>query len=222
MAPYVKKGFTVIDIGPGMGYFTIPLLKLVGKDGAVIALDIQEKMLALLKRRAVKAGVAERLVTHLAEPDAFGLEEKADFILVFWMLHEVPDQLDFFNRLKKIMKSNARVLVVEPKIHMRRRDLVVRRNLGQRLSHETNQLAAVFALRGQETVSRHGGEGHTDQHLWIILNAGVMRRLGPFVIENELALAVKFQIHRRHRDELVRFFNHDMMRQPAGFFVSSV
>ena len=120
MAPYVKKGFTVIDIGPGMGYFTIPLLKLVGKDGAVIALDIQEKMLALLKRRAVKAGVAERLVTHLAEPDAFGLEEKADFILVFWMLHEVPDQLDFFNRLKKIMKNNARVLVVEPKIHVSR------------------------------------------------------------------------------------------------------
>ena len=118
MAPYVKKGFTVIDIGPGMGYFTIPLLKLVGRDGVVIALDIQEKMLALLRRRAVKAGVAERLVTHRAEPDAFGLKEKADFILVFWMLHEVPDQLDFFNRLKKIMKSNARVLVVEPKIHV--------------------------------------------------------------------------------------------------------
>ena len=120
MAPYVKKGFTVIDIGPGMGYFTIPLLKLVGKDGTVIALDIQEKMLALLKRRAAKAGVAARLVTHLAEPDAFGLKEKADFVLVFWMLHEVPDQLDFFNRLKKNTKSDARVLVVEPKIHVSR------------------------------------------------------------------------------------------------------
>jgi tRNA A58 N-methylase Trm61 len=120
MAPYVKKGFTVIDIGPGMGYFTIALLKLAGKDGKVIALDIQEKMLALLMRRAVKAGVSERLVTHLAKPDDFRLEEKANFILVFWMLHEVPDQLDFFNRLKKIMKSDAHVLVVEPKIHVSR------------------------------------------------------------------------------------------------------
>jgi ubiquinone/menaquinone biosynthesis C-methylase UbiE len=118
MAPYAKRGFTVIDIGPGMGYFTISLLKLVGKDGKVIALDIQEKMLALLKRRAVKAGVAERLVTHLARPDDFGLNQRADFILAFWMLHEVPDQLDFFNRLKKLMKDNARVLVVEPKIHV--------------------------------------------------------------------------------------------------------
>ena len=79
MAPYVKKGFTVIDIGPGMGYFTIPLLKLVGKDGKVIALDIQEKMLALLKRRAVKAGVAERLVTHLAGPDDIWTQGKGGF-----------------------------------------------------------------------------------------------------------------------------------------------
>jgi ubiquinone/menaquinone biosynthesis C-methylase UbiE len=118
MKPYVKQGLTVLDIGPGMGYFTIPLLKLVGKDGKVIALDIQEKMLAVLRRRAIKAGVDANLVTHRARPDDFGLKEKADFILVFWMLHEIPDQRDFFNRLKKIMKSNARVLVVEPKIHV--------------------------------------------------------------------------------------------------------
>jgi ubiquinone/menaquinone biosynthesis C-methylase UbiE len=124
MATYVKKGFTVIDIGPGIGYFTISLLKLVGTDGTVIALDIQEKMLSLLKRRAVKAGAAERLVTHLAKPDAFSLKAKADFILAFWMLHEVSDQLGFFSRLKKIMKSNARVLIVEPKIHVSRSNFV--------------------------------------------------------------------------------------------------
>jgi ubiquinone/menaquinone biosynthesis C-methylase UbiE len=118
LAPYVKNGFTVIDIGPGMGYFTIPLLQLVGTDGKVIALDIQEKMLTLLKRRAIKAGVAAHLTTHQAEPDDFRLHEKADFILVFWMLHEVPDQIDFFKRLKKLMKNTARVLVVEPKMHV--------------------------------------------------------------------------------------------------------
>ena len=118
LAPYVKNGFTVIDIGPGMGYFTISLLQLVGMNGKVIALDIQEKMLTLLKRRAIKAGVAQQLVTHRAEPNDFKLHEKADFILVFWMLHEVPDQIDFFNRLKKLMKNAARVLVVEPKMHV--------------------------------------------------------------------------------------------------------
>jgi SAM-dependent methyltransferase len=118
LSPYVKPGFTVIDIGPGMGYFTIPLLKLVGKDGKVIAIDIQEKMLAVLKRRAVKAGVASRLITHLSEPDDFGLKEKADFIVAFWMLHEVTDKINFLKHIKKLMKRTACVLIVEPRLHV--------------------------------------------------------------------------------------------------------
>jgi ubiquinone/menaquinone biosynthesis C-methylase UbiE len=115
---YVKQGFTVIDIGPGMGYFSIPLLKLVGKDGKVIAVDIQEKMLAVLRRRAVKAGVDANLITHLSQPDDFGLKKKADFILVFWMLHEVVDQIKFLKDVKKLMKHTARVLIVEPRLHV--------------------------------------------------------------------------------------------------------
>jgi ubiquinone/menaquinone biosynthesis C-methylase UbiE len=118
LSPYVKQGFSVIDIGPGMGYFTIPLLKLVGKDGKVIAVDIQEKMLAVLRRRAIKAGVDVNLITHLSQPNDFGLKEKADFILVFWMLHEVTDQIKFLKELKKLMKHTASALIVEPRLHV--------------------------------------------------------------------------------------------------------
>ncbi len=118
LSPYVKQGFTVIDIGPGMGYFTIPLLKLVGKDGKVIAVDIQEEMLTVLKRRALKAGVGARLITHLSQPDDFGLKEKADFILAFWMLHEVTDKSRFLKNVKKLMKGAACLLIVEPRLHV--------------------------------------------------------------------------------------------------------
>jgi SAM-dependent methyltransferase len=118
LSPYVKTGFTVIDIGPGMGYFTIPLLKLVGKEGKVIAVDIQEKMLAVLKRRAIKAGVDSRLITHLSKPDDFGLKEKADFIVAFWMLHEVTNQIKFLKDVKKLMKGTACLLIVEPRLHV--------------------------------------------------------------------------------------------------------
>ena len=118
LSPYVKPGFTVIDIGPGMGYFTIPLLKMVGKEGKVIAIDIQEKMLAVLKRRAIKAGVDSHLITHLSKPDDFGLKEKADFIMAFWMLHEVTDKINFLKHVKKLMKRTASVLIVEPRLHV--------------------------------------------------------------------------------------------------------
>jgi 2-polyprenyl-3-methyl-5-hydroxy-6-metoxy-1,4-benzoquinol methylase len=118
LSPYVKKGFTIIDIGPGMGYLTIPLLKLAGKDGRVIAVDIQEKMLTVLKRRAVKAGVSGNLMTHLSTPNDFGLNEKADFIVAFWMLHEVPDKIQFLKNVKKLMKSTACALIAEPRLHV--------------------------------------------------------------------------------------------------------
>ena len=48
--PYVREGSTVLDIGCDMGYFTIPLARLVGEEGQVIATDIQEPMLSSLQK----------------------------------------------------------------------------------------------------------------------------------------------------------------------------
>src|SRR3954447_5970259 len=48
----VKPGDTVCDMGCGNGFYTLKLAKLVGKDGRVIAVDIQPEMLELLKTAA--------------------------------------------------------------------------------------------------------------------------------------------------------------------------
>ncbi|MFC1971060.1 class I SAM-dependent methyltransferase [Chloroflexota bacterium] len=48
------QGWTVLDVGPGMGYFTIPLAKLVGDTGKVIAADLQQKMLDGILKRIVR------------------------------------------------------------------------------------------------------------------------------------------------------------------------
>jgi len=67
---YVKPGWTVLDVGPGMGYFTIPLAKLVGVTGKVIAADLQQQMLDGIQHRAIKAGVQERIQLHLTRQTA--------------------------------------------------------------------------------------------------------------------------------------------------------
>jgi len=51
LGPYVKLGMTVADIGCGMGYFTLGLARLTGPEGKVIAVDLQERMLAALESR---------------------------------------------------------------------------------------------------------------------------------------------------------------------------
>ncbi|MGV8039040.1 MAG: methyltransferase domain-containing protein [Thermoanaerobaculaceae bacterium] len=61
LAPWVREGMLVVEPGCGMGYFTLDLARLVGPAGRVVAVDVQERMLAALRRRAARAGLAERI-----------------------------------------------------------------------------------------------------------------------------------------------------------------
>jgi ubiquinone/menaquinone biosynthesis C-methylase UbiE len=118
LAPYVRPGMTACDIGCGMGHFTIGLARLAGPEGKVTACDLQPQMLAVLEKRARKAGVANRITTHLAQPDRLGSVEPADFALAFWMAHEVPDKDRFFGEIFHLLKVGGRFLLCEPKMHV--------------------------------------------------------------------------------------------------------
>ncbi|MBN1997586.1 class I SAM-dependent methyltransferase [candidate division KSB1 bacterium] len=117
LAPYVKHSATVVDIGCGMGYYSIAMAKLVGKEGKVLSVDIQPQMLAILSRRARKNGVAERIETF-QDMDIFAERpQSVDFCLTFWMLHEVPDKKAFLAKIFNVLKPDGKYLLVEPKIH---------------------------------------------------------------------------------------------------------
>lgn len=118
LSPYIKDGDTILDVGPGMGYFTIPMAKMAGEKGRVIAADIQERMLLALKKRAQKAGVEKRIIGHLSSPDSLGIKEQVDFILAFYMVHEVPDRKRFLNELFSVLKDNGTFLLAEPPFHV--------------------------------------------------------------------------------------------------------
>jgi ubiquinone/menaquinone biosynthesis C-methylase UbiE len=118
LQPYVVAGNTVLDVGPGMGYFTIPLARMVGGGGKVIAADVQPEMLKVLRKRAKKAHVDKQLVTYLCKADSLGLSTQADFVLAFWMVHEVPDQIVFFKEIKSLLKASGTFLLSEPFLHV--------------------------------------------------------------------------------------------------------
>lgn len=118
MNSFIRAGDTVVDVGPGIGFFTIPMARLVGDGGRVIAVDIQEKMLKAILERAQRAGVSNRIRAVLAGEDSLNVTVLADFILAFWMAHEVPDQERFFAELHAILKEGGRFLLAEPKLHV--------------------------------------------------------------------------------------------------------
>lgn len=118
LADWVKVGDTALDVGCGMGYFTLGLAELVGKSGRVIAADLQPQMLAGLRQRAARAGVLARINLHQATPDKIGLAEPFDFALAFWMVHEVGQREAFLQEIYTFLKPHGKLLIVEPKIHV--------------------------------------------------------------------------------------------------------
>ena len=118
--PFVGAGDEVLDVGPGIGYFTIPMAKCVGSGGKIIAADIQESMLRGIARRAERAGVRDRIELYRSRPDEIYSGDPVDFILAFWMAHEVPRLDRFFLQLRAALKPSARFLLAEPRLHASR------------------------------------------------------------------------------------------------------
>jgi ubiquinone/menaquinone biosynthesis C-methylase UbiE len=122
LTSYIESGMTVLEVGPAMGFFTIPMAVLVGDGGCVIAADLQAKMLAGLKRRAALAR-RENIIFHQCRVDSLCLEERrqqVDFTLIFWMLHEVPDAPRLIEEVHETMLPGGRLLFAEPCLHVSR------------------------------------------------------------------------------------------------------
>lgn len=121
LRPYLWSGMTVLEPGPGMGFFTIPMAQMIGETGRVIAVDIQPRMLAALRRRAKKAGVAARIEPRLAHPGALGiadLDGQVDFVLACAVVHEMPSVESFFHEAATALNAEGRLLFVEPAGHV--------------------------------------------------------------------------------------------------------
>ena len=121
LGPYIKEGMTVLEVGPAMGFFSIPAAKMAGKNGKVICVDVQKKMLEKLKKRAVKAGVEDIIETRLCKTESLGLEdleEKIDFAMAIAVIHETPNPALFVKEVCATLKSGALLFVQEPSGHV--------------------------------------------------------------------------------------------------------
>ena len=123
LEPYVVEGSRVADLGCGMGYFTVEMARLVGPAGEVQAVDVQPQQLRAAERRCRRAGVADRVRFVEATAGSLGLSGPVDFVLAFWMVHEVGDHAALFEQLRAATEPGSRVLVAEPMFHVAREEV---------------------------------------------------------------------------------------------------
>jgi ubiquinone/menaquinone biosynthesis C-methylase UbiE len=116
--PYIEEGMTVLDLGCGPGFFSIDMAQMVGKSGRVIACDLQEGMLQKLRVKIQGTELEGRITVHKCDKNKLGLSENVDFVLLFYMVHEIPNQEAFFKEIAAILSPNGQVLIVEPPFHV--------------------------------------------------------------------------------------------------------
>jgi ubiquinone/menaquinone biosynthesis C-methylase UbiE len=118
LKPFIKVGMTVLDVGCGPGFFSVEIAKMLNDSGKVIAADIQDKMLNRIRQKINGTALEQNIELHKSDYERIGVTEKVDFVLAFWMVHEVRNQKMFFEELTSILKPNGLILIIEPKIHV--------------------------------------------------------------------------------------------------------
>ena len=113
-----------MDIGSGMGYFTIPMSGFVGRYGNIIAVDLQPEMLKGLKAKARRAG-CENITYHQCDPDSLNIGQWSnlvDFVLIFMVLHEAPNPERLIAEAHAALKQGGKMLFTEPMSHVKKEE----------------------------------------------------------------------------------------------------
>lgn len=109
---HVESSHTVMDIGAGIGYFALPILKLLKPPGKLIALDISEIMLAELSEKITDRDAPIELI-H-TDAGNLPLEDcTVDRVLLAFILHEFPDTRAYLEEIHRVMNQGAELTVVE-------------------------------------------------------------------------------------------------------------
>ncbi|WP_051788990.1 class I SAM-dependent methyltransferase [Pelosinus sp. UFO1] len=100
----VEEGMTILDIGCGPGRISIPLAKAVGEQGKIILVDIQQEMLDIVKRKALKENMHNIIVVNIPMGEGRLKDYKADRAVLAAVLGEIPNRIialkEIYNSLK--------------------------------------------------------------------------------------------------------------------------
>ncbi len=154
LSPYIKPGMTVLDLGCGPGVFTVAIAELLAGQGKVIAADLQEGMLEKVRQKIRETALEPHIELHQCQADSIDLREPVDFALAFYMVHEVPDQEKLFAELKSIVKRGGMLFIVEPKIHVSKKDFEEMLGRLARIGFESIERPKVFFSRSVVLRSR--------------------------------------------------------------------
>ena len=107
---HFDKSGTLLDIGCGIGYFSIPATNVLSQ-GNVIGLDIMPEMINIAKERAINIYNIEFLKS---EEYSFPIKDDSiDYIFISNVIHEIEDKHKYFNEIKRVLKTDGLLCIID-------------------------------------------------------------------------------------------------------------
>jgi ubiquinone/menaquinone biosynthesis C-methylase UbiE len=108
-----KPGETLLEVGPGTGYYTIPAARRLAPGGRLCVFDIQQEMLDHTMRRAAANGVTNIEPTRGDAQELPYADSTFDGAFLVTVLGEIPDQLAALRELRRVLRLDGRLVVGE-------------------------------------------------------------------------------------------------------------
>ncbi|WP_333594847.1 class I SAM-dependent methyltransferase [Anaerospora hongkongensis] len=108
-----EEGMTILDIGCGPGRVSIPLAKIVGELGTIIAVDIQQEMLDIVKRKAAKENIQNITVVNVPMGAGKLIGFQADRAVLAAVLGEIPNRTIALREIYDSLKPGGILAISE-------------------------------------------------------------------------------------------------------------
>ncbi|HEY8803931.1 MAG TPA: class I SAM-dependent methyltransferase [Clostridium sp.] len=107
---HIDAKCTLLDIGCGIGYFTIPAANIV-KQGKVIGLDIMGEIIDIAKAKVTNISNIEFIKS---DEYSFPIQDNTiDYVLISNVIHEIEDKPRYFEEIKRVLKTDGFLCIID-------------------------------------------------------------------------------------------------------------
>ncbi len=103
----------VVDLGAGSGFFTFRIAPKVANGGKVLAVEIQDEMLATIRQRAQALKISNVEAVKATETDPNLPVNGVDLVLMVDVYHELAYPFEVMTKIRAALKPGGRVVFVE-------------------------------------------------------------------------------------------------------------